>query len=208
MEARIELDAIYTPSEDVVFRDIEGELIIVPLTWGVGGTEDEADAIFTLNEAGRAIWERLDGQRSLRAVVAQRLARRLCEHCAEPYAASDEERRALATLAGDLAEAVGLANAADLAEGTKRGRGCTYCNESGYRGRTAIFELLEVDDHLRELIARPVSTAELRAAAIEAGMTTMLRDGVEKAMRGITTVEEVLRVLAGQQKEAVGAAGD
>ena len=70
VEAKIEIDAIYTPSEDVVFRDIEGELIIVPLTWGVGGTEDEADAIFTLNETGRAIWERLDGQRSLRAVVA------------------------------------------------------------------------------------------------------------------------------------------
>jgi hypothetical protein len=70
MEAKIELDAIYTPSEDVVFRDIEGELIIVPLTWEVGGAEEEADAIFTLNEWGRAIWERLDGQRSLRAVVA------------------------------------------------------------------------------------------------------------------------------------------
>ena len=70
MEAIVTLDAIYTPSEDVVFRDIEGELIIVPLTWGVGGMEDEQDAIFTLNEWGRAVWERLDGQRSLRAVAA------------------------------------------------------------------------------------------------------------------------------------------
>jgi len=70
METKIELDATYVPSEDVVFRDIEGELIIVPLTWGVGGAEDETDAIFTLNEWGRALWDRLDGQRSLRAVAA------------------------------------------------------------------------------------------------------------------------------------------
>ena len=71
METQVALDAIYTPSEDVVFRDIEGELIIVPLTWGVGGAEDEQNAIFTLNDAGRAIWDRLDGQRSLRAVAAE-----------------------------------------------------------------------------------------------------------------------------------------
>ena len=71
MEAQVALDNIYVPSEDVVFRDIEGELIIVPLTWGVGGTEDETDAIFTLNETGRAIWDRLDGRRSLRDVVGE-----------------------------------------------------------------------------------------------------------------------------------------
>jgi hypothetical protein len=71
MEAKVTLDATYVPSEDVVFRDIEGELIIVPLTWGVGGAEDETDAIFTLNEAGRAIWDRLDGQKSLKDVVTE-----------------------------------------------------------------------------------------------------------------------------------------
>ena len=71
METQVTLDAICTPSEDVVFRDIEGELIIVPLTWGVGGVEDETDAIFTLNETGRAIWARLDGQKSLKDVAAE-----------------------------------------------------------------------------------------------------------------------------------------
>ena len=70
MEAKVTLDTTYVPSEEVVSRDIEGELIIVPLTWGVGGAEDEADAIFTLNEWGRALWERLDGQRSLKDVAA------------------------------------------------------------------------------------------------------------------------------------------
>ncbi len=71
MEAKVTLDTTYIPSEDVVFRDIEGELIIVPLTWGVGGAEGEGDAIFTLNETGRVIWDRLDGQRSLKDVVAE-----------------------------------------------------------------------------------------------------------------------------------------
>jgi hypothetical protein len=70
MKTKVHLDVTYVPSEDVVARDIEGELIIVPLTSGVGGTEDE-DAIFTLNETGRAIWERLDGQRSLRDMVKE-----------------------------------------------------------------------------------------------------------------------------------------
>jgi hypothetical protein len=71
MEAQVTLNTTYAPSEDVVFRDIEGELIIVPLTWGVGGAEEEMDAIFTLNETGRAIWQRLDGRRSLKDVVVE-----------------------------------------------------------------------------------------------------------------------------------------
>lgn len=71
MQTQITLDAIYVPSEDVVYRDIEGELIIVPLTAGVGGAEDEQDAIFTLNETGRAIWDRLAGRRRLQDVVAE-----------------------------------------------------------------------------------------------------------------------------------------
>ncbi len=60
------LDAIFAPSEDVVARNIEGELIIVPLTAGIGDMED---ALFTLNETGRAIWERLDGKRNLRNIA-------------------------------------------------------------------------------------------------------------------------------------------
>jgi hypothetical protein len=70
METMVALDSIYVPSEDVVYRDIEGELIIVPLTPEVGEAENEVDALFTLNETGRAIWDRLDGRRSLEDVVA------------------------------------------------------------------------------------------------------------------------------------------
>ena len=66
MRAEISFDAAYAPSEDIVAREIEGELIIVPLVAGIGDMEDE---LYTLNETGRAIWDKLDGQRSLGDVV-------------------------------------------------------------------------------------------------------------------------------------------
>ena len=68
METKIELDVAYIPSEDIVAREIEGELIIVPLVSGIGDLDDE---LFTLNETGRAIWDRLDGQKSLREIVEE-----------------------------------------------------------------------------------------------------------------------------------------
>ena len=68
METKIELDVAYIPSEDIVAREIEGELIIVPLVSGIGDMEDE---LFTLNDTGRAIWNRLDGQKSLRDIVEE-----------------------------------------------------------------------------------------------------------------------------------------
>ncbi len=123
---------------------------------------------------------------SLQAVLAQRLVRRVCPHCAEEYEPSPSLLRRLSAQT-DL----------DLASATfRRGKGCNECRQTGYRGRTGLFELMEIDDRLRELIARPTPTDELCAAAIEAGMTTMLKDGVEKAMEGVTTIEEVTRVMS------------
>ena len=68
MKAKVDPDAIYAPSEDIVAREIEGELIIVPLVSGIGDMEDE---LFTLNETGRAIWEKLDGEKSLKDVAEE-----------------------------------------------------------------------------------------------------------------------------------------
>jgi type II secretory ATPase GspE/PulE/Tfp pilus assembly ATPase PilB-like protein len=123
---------------------------------------------------------------SLVAVLAQRLVRRVCPHCTEEYDPSPSPLRRLSAQT-DL----DLSNAK-----FQRGKGCKECRATGYRGRTGLFELMEIDDRLRELIARPTPTDELRTAAIEAGMTTMLKDGVEKAMQGVTTVEEVMRVMS------------
>ena len=66
MDNMIRLEAVFTPSEDVVAREIEGELIIVPLVAGIGDMEDE---LFTLNETGKAIWNQMDGKRNLKAIV-------------------------------------------------------------------------------------------------------------------------------------------
>ncbi len=127
---------------------------------------------------------------SLAAVLAQRLARRVCRKCKAEQKPSRELVLRLQTQTG-----------LDLAAGRfARGEGCEECRGTGYRGRTGIYELMQVDERLRELIACPAPTSELRQAAIEGGMVTMLRDGIEKAAQGITTIEEVLRVLAGQQK--------
>jgi hypothetical protein len=68
MGHQVRIDAVYAPSDDVVVREIVGELVIVPLAAGVGDLED---ALYSLNETGRAIWEQLDGQRSLRQVIAE-----------------------------------------------------------------------------------------------------------------------------------------
>jgi hypothetical protein len=68
METSVEFDDVYALSEDIVAREIEGELIIVPLVSGIGDLDDE---LFTLNETGRAIWDRLDGQKSLRGIVEE-----------------------------------------------------------------------------------------------------------------------------------------
>jgi hypothetical protein len=79
METQVTLDTICAPSEDVVAREIEGDIIIVPLVAGIGDTDDE---LFTLNETGKAIWQKLDGQRSLGAVAAE---------LADEYVSSFEE---------------------------------------------------------------------------------------------------------------------
>ncbi len=127
---------------------------------------------------------------ALVAVLAQRLVRKICPACTTAYEPPPHVvQRLHAETDLDISRAR-----------FQRGEGCAECRHTGYRGRTALFELLEVDDRLRELIARPAGTAELHAAAVDRGMTTMLKDGVEKAMQGVTTVEEVLRVLAGLQK--------
>jgi type II secretory ATPase GspE/PulE/Tfp pilus assembly ATPase PilB-like protein len=77
-----------------------------------------------------------------------------------------------------------------------KGKGCVKCWNSGYRGRTGVFELLEMNDAVRDVVVRGGSAAEVRQAATETGMVSILQDGLEKAKEGTTTIEEVLRVLA------------
>lgn len=123
---------------------------------------------------------------STRAIMAQRLVRRICERCKEPYKPTDAELRALGALAGEV-------SAAQL----YRGRGCADCNYTGYRGRLGIFEIFVITDEIRHLIYERVSASQLRARARQLGMRTLREDGIRKVVAGITTLEEVIRTTMG-----------
>jgi len=119
---------------------------------------------------------------SLVACVAQRLVRTLCTHCREAYEPSQDE----------LAE-IGL-NAADVyGREIYRAKGCNFCHGGGYRGRTAIYELLIIDDEIRKLITRGIDSKMIHAEAIRRGMRTLRGDGATKVLDGHTSVAEVLR---------------
>ena len=119
---------------------------------------------------------------TVEAILAQRLVRKICPECRELTVPSTE---ALADLEMTPEDVVGKT--------FYRGRGCANCNNTGFKGRTGIFELMPITDEIRELIHRGASTEELRDAAIRAGMKTLRQDGLEKIYQGITTVEEVVR---------------
>jgi type II secretory ATPase GspE/PulE/Tfp pilus assembly ATPase PilB-like protein len=114
-------------------------------------------------------------------VLAQRLVRRICPHCAEPYAPGDAE---LADLGVAAAQTLNM----------RIGRGCDKCRNTGYRGRLGTFELLVVDDVIRWQIQQRSTAADIRKAAIAAGMHTLREDGIAKVLAGLTTLAEVQRV--------------
>ncbi len=119
---------------------------------------------------------------TLVGVLAQRLIRRVCNACKTEYEAEDKELEQM----GITREQLG---------GRKlcRGRGCEMCNNTGYRGRIGIFELLRVTSDIQSMINKRVPTQAIRDRAIEQGMRTMRADGMIAAMNGITTVDEVMR---------------
>ena len=117
-------------------------------------------------------------------ILAQRLVRTLCPHCKEEYVALPE-----------LVEEMGLRKFADGGEiRLFHEKGCHGCAQTGYIGRISIMEMLPMTDPLRSLIMRHATSTDLRAEAIKGGMTTMYEDGMRKAVAGVTTFEEVLRV--------------
>ena len=116
---------------------------------------------------------------SVIGVLAQRLVRMNCIKCREPYIPSPAVLRSL-----------GLPEGATV----MRGKGCPKCNQSGFAGRIGIFELMFISDEIKTLVDGRHSAAEIRKLAIEQGMKTLRQEGMEKVHRGVTTIEEVLRV--------------
>ncbi len=115
-------------------------------------------------------------------ICAQRLVRRVCSNCAEEL---DLPPQALLD-AGFTPEEIKKFK-------PKKGKGCTTCNNTGYKGRAGLYEVMEIDDEIRELILVGASAVELKKKAIERGMITLRRSGLVKVMTGITTLEEVAR---------------
>jgi type IV pilus assembly protein PilB len=148
-------------------------------------TNDAPSAITRLTEMG--VEPFVTGS-ALTAVLAQRLARRLCSHCCEMYTPSAE----------DLAQARVSREHAAAADGAVlyRKRGCPRCAHTGYRGRLGIFQLLRMTEDLEALAARKASREELERAAMENGMRSLWDDGIEKVMAGLTSLEELARVVS------------
>jgi general secretion pathway protein E len=120
---------------------------------------------------------------SLMAVIAQRLLRFLCNHCKEPYEPHDDELLKIGIRRSQLHDGV-----------LYRAKGCDKCFNMGYSGRTGIFEMLMIDDDIRNLTLSQVDSTKIKRKAMEHGMTTLRMDGAEKVARGLTSVDEVMRV--------------
>jgi type IV pilus assembly protein PilB len=120
---------------------------------------------------------------SVIAIMAQRLVRVVCPKCKEPDKPVEAEIQSANITSEQLANANFL-----------RGRGCSHCHHTGYRGRLGIFEMLRMNSTMRNLTFNRAPTQELRRIARQTGMRTLLEDGVQKALNGITTLEEVLSI--------------
>ncbi|MCC6493967.1 MAG: Flp pilus assembly complex ATPase component TadA [Pirellulales bacterium] len=119
---------------------------------------------------------------TVEAILAQRLVRKVCMKCREEYVPSKEMLDDLELTASDL-------------KGKRffRGSGCETCNNTGYKGRVGLFELMIMNNELRDMIMRSASTDELRNAAERAGMVTLRKSGLKACFEGVTTAEEVIR---------------
>lgn len=157
-------------------------------------TNTAAGAITRLEDMGV---ERYLITTAVNGVLAQRLVRTLCHHCREPVELAEEELRAY-----------GLLRFFDPAEhGIHRATGCDQCQHTGYRGRTGIHELFVMDGAMHAAILEGADATTLHATARRHGMVTLYEDGLRKVVRGVTSLEEVLRVTLDQQEADETAAG-
>jgi type IV pilus assembly protein PilB len=119
---------------------------------------------------------------SVHLVVAQRLVRRICTYCKEPM---EQPPAGLVTVGFKETEARHIR--------LFRGRGCERCSNTGYKGRVGLYEVMEIDDEMREMILAGASAFELRQRAIQKGMMSLRGSGLEKIRQGMTTIDEVVR---------------
>jgi general secretion pathway protein E len=168
-------------AEIAIQASLTGHLVLSTLH-----TNDAPSAITRLVDMG--IEPFLVGS-SLVAVLAQRLVRLLCLQCRESYIAPENELRELGV------------RAAGREITLYRGVGCAACNQTGYHGRVGIFEIMLVDDEIRGMVSTNVDSKTIKKAAVAKGMGTLRQDGARKALRGISSVAEVMR--ATEEEESI-----
>jgi type II secretory ATPase GspE/PulE/Tfp pilus assembly ATPase PilB-like protein len=118
---------------------------------------------------------------AVNAILAQRLVRKICPGCREEFVPTQETKEFL--------ELQGLP-----ADKTFKGKGCDKCRKTGYTGRLGIYELMVMDDAMRDIVTRNPDVNQLRKLARERGLVTLRQDGLDKVLKGMTTVDEILRV--------------
>jgi len=118
-------------------------------------------------------------------ILAQRLCRRICTHCKQPYEVRSSELCRFGVVSSDPDQMITL----------YRGAGCDMCRQRGYKGRVGLYELLTVNERIAELIVRGAPVVDIREAAKQAGMLELREDGLVKILEGVTTPDEVVRVV-------------
>jgi len=163
-------------AETAVQASLTGHLVLSTLH-----TNDAPSAVTRLMDMGV---EPFLIASSIVGILAQRLARRICQNCKEPYKPPAEALHRVGFNVDDMENVVFY-----------RGRGCEQCRHTGYRGRNGIFEMLLVNEEVADLTVKRAPLSEIRAAALAGGMKTLKMDGFQKVLEGMTTVEEIMRVI-------------
>lgn len=189
------LRSILRQDPDVVFigemRDSEVSAIAIKaaltghMVMSTLHTNSAAESLMRLKDMGVAHYLLAN---ALAMLVAQRLVRRVCSNCSEPYEMTEAER-----------EEFGVTDAMFEGATLNKGRGCSNCFNTGYRGRAAVYEVLTVDNALRSLIRREATVEEIIEQARAGGMKLLYEAGVLRVLEGVTTFEEVRRVLSEAQ---------
>jgi len=130
---------------------------------------------------------------TVNVIIGQRLVRRICEHCRVSETISLEDLQKNLSIETIKKHAIPLGDKKEIR--VYKGKGCKACHFTGYSGRIGVFEVLEVTKKIRELITQKADTDTLHRAAVEEGMLSMLDDGILKITKGLTTIEEILRVI-------------
>ncbi len=164
-------------AEMAIHSSLTGHLVLSTLH-----TNDAAGAIPRFLDMGA---EGFLVASTLNLIIAQRLVRKICTSCIEPYEPSREIKQYLEKTLPDATQITKF----------YRGKGCQECNFKGYKGRIGIYEVLAVTDTIRDIIIKRVPADEINKQALREGMVSLLTDGINKASGGATTIEEVLRVV-------------